>query len=85
MGCCVTWITVVKAAGAEDSAYIYVDLHHIDDSQMPTPGSTITLQVCLVTTFCLVHNRRKHELSAEPGHKCPQDAAARWHHSVRKV
>ncbi|DBB16879.1 TPA: hypothetical protein ACH3X3_015115 [Trebouxia sp. C0006] len=30
--------------GAEDFAYIYVDLQHIDDSQIPTPGSTITLQ-----------------------------------------
>jgi len=54
MDCCVTWITVVKAAGTEDFAYIYVDLHHIDGSQMPTPGSTITLQVCIGTTFCLV-------------------------------
>ncbi|KAL0051355.1 hypothetical protein WJX82_006056 [Trebouxia sp. C0006] len=33
--------------GAEDFAYIYVDLQHIDDSQIPTPGSTITLQMQL--------------------------------------
>ncbi|KAL0030663.1 hypothetical protein WJX77_001119 [Trebouxia sp. C0004] len=30
--------------GAEDFAYIYIDLQHIDDRQMPTPGSSITLQ-----------------------------------------
>lgn len=75
----------MRAAGAEDFAYIYIDLQHIDNSQMPTPGSTITLQVCLVPTFCVVYNRRKQNLSAEPGHRCPTDAAARWHHSVRKV
>lgn len=35
-----------QLAGAEEVAYIYVDLQNLEDIQMPASGSTITLQVC---------------------------------------